>query len=56
MCSGTTRGRVLNGEVNTQRLQKLIYPHIFTNCFKKISPRTLCVFRRIEEKSSLNSL
>ena len=28
-----TRGRVLNGELYVQRLQKLIYLHIFTDCF-----------------------
>ena len=36
-CSGITRGRVLNGELYAQRLQKLIYLHLFTDCFMKIS-------------------
>ena len=35
--SGITRGRVLNGELYTQRLQKLIYLYLFTDCFMKIS-------------------
>ena len=35
--SGITRGRVLNGELYAQRLQKLIYMHLFTDCFVKIS-------------------
>ena len=29
MCSGITRGRVLNGELYVQRFQKLIYLHLF---------------------------
>ena len=37
MCSGITRGRVLNGELHAQRLLKLIYSHLFTDCFMKIS-------------------
>ena len=36
-CSGITRGSVLNGELCAQRLQKLIYLHLFTDCFMKIS-------------------
>ena len=32
-----SRGRVLNGELYAQILQKLIYLHLFTNCFMKIS-------------------
>ena len=28
ICSGITRGRVLNGEIYAQRLQKLIYLHV----------------------------
>ena len=31
--SGITRGRVLNGELYAQRLQKLIYLYLFTDCF-----------------------
>ena len=31
-----TSGRVLNGELYAQRLQKLIYLHLFTDCFMKI--------------------
>ena len=36
-CSGITRGRVLNGELYAQRLQKLIYLHSSSDCFMKIS-------------------
>ena len=36
MCSGITCDRVLNGELYTQRFQKLIYRHLFTDCFMKI--------------------
>ena len=35
LCSGITRGRVLNGELYTQILQKLIYLHLFPDCFKR---------------------
>ena len=35
--SGITRGRVLNGEICTQRLHKLIYLCLSTECFMKIS-------------------
>ena len=31
--SGITCGRVLNGELHAQRLQKLIYLYLFTDCF-----------------------
>ena len=41
MCSGITRGRVLNGELYTQRLQKLVYLYLFTDGFMKISPQSL---------------
>ena len=37
ICSGITCGRVLNGELYAQRLQKLIYFHLPTDCFMKIS-------------------
>ena len=37
ICSGTPRGRVLNGELYAQRLQKLIYLLLSTDCFMKIS-------------------
>ena len=37
MHSGITRGRVLNGELYAQKLQNLIYLHLFTDCFMKIS-------------------
>ena len=37
ICSGITSGRVLNGEFYAQRLQKLIYLHLLTGCFMKIS-------------------
>ena len=30
--SGITRGRVLNAELYAQRLQKLIYLHLSTDC------------------------
>ena len=32
-----SRGRVLNGERYAQRLQKLFYLDLFTDCFMKIS-------------------
>ena len=35
--SGITRGRVLNGELYAQRLHKLIYLCLSTECFMKIS-------------------
>ena len=37
MCSGITCDRVLKGELCAQRLQKLIYLHLFTDCFMKTS-------------------
>ena len=37
ICSGITSDRVLNGELYTQRLQKLIYLHLLAGCFMKIS-------------------
>ena len=37
ICSGLTRGRVLNGELYAQRLHKLIYLHLLTGCFMTIS-------------------
>ena len=37
LCSGITHGRVLNGELYAQVFQKLIYLHLFTDCFMKIS-------------------
>ena len=37
MCSGITCGSMLNGEVYAQRFQKLIYLHLLTDCFMKIS-------------------
>ena len=37
ICSEITHGRVLSGEIYAQRLQKLIYLHLFTDCFMKIS-------------------
>ena len=40
MCSGITRGRVFNGELYAQRFQKLIYLHLFTDCFMNISPQS----------------
>ena len=36
LCSGIPRGRVLNKELYVQRLQKLIYLHLVTDCFMKI--------------------
>ena len=35
--SGITRGGMINGELHTQRLQKLIYLCLSTDCFMKIS-------------------
>ena len=40
ICSGITRGRMLNGELYAQRFQKLIYMHLFTDYFMKISPQS----------------
>ena len=37
MCSETTCGSMLNGAVYAQRFQKLIYLHLLTDCFMKIS-------------------
>ena len=37
ICSGITRGRVLNAELFTQRFKKLIHLHWPTDCFVKIS-------------------
>ena len=41
ICSGITSGRVLNGELYAQRLQKLIYLHLLTGYFMKISLQSL---------------
>ena len=41
ICSGITRGRVLNLGLYAQRLQKLIYLHLFTDCLMKISLQSL---------------
>ena len=59
ICSGITSGRVLNGELYAQRLEKLIYLHLLTGCFmrflfnpwSKISQNPHFAVR-IEEKSS----
>ena len=58
-CSGITRGRVLSGELYAQRLQKLIYLYLFTDCFMKISLQSLeqiCCddWREIFMKQSVN--
>ena len=37
ICSGITLGRVLNGDLYAQRLQKLINLHLSTDCFMEIS-------------------
>ena len=37
ICSGITRGRVLNGELYAQRLQMLLYMHLSTDSFMTIS-------------------
>ena len=37
ICYGITSGRVLNRELYAQKIQKLIYPHLLTSCFKKFS-------------------
>ena len=36
MCSGITRGSVLNAELYALRFQKLIDVHLFADCFMKI--------------------
>ena len=41
ICSGITLGRVLNGELYAQGLQKLIYLHLSTDCVMKISVHSL---------------
>ena len=43
ICSGITRGRVLNGELYAQILQKLIYLNLSTECFMKIG-----VYRKMQ--------
>ena len=40
LCSEMTCSRGLNGELSTQRLQKLIYLHLFGECLMKISLRS----------------
>ena len=40
LCSGIIRGRMLDGEPFAQRFQKLIYLHLFTDCFMTISPQS----------------
>ena len=45
-----SRGRVFNGELYAQRLQKLIYLHLFTDFFMKIS------LHSSEQIASWNSL
>ena len=40
MCSGITRDSMPNGELYAQRFRKLIYLHLFTDCFMKISPQS----------------
>ena len=59
ICLGITRGRVLNGELYAQRLQKLIYQRLFTDCFIKISLQSseeICSedWREIFMKQSVN--
>ena len=39
MCSGITRGSVLNGAFYAQRFQKLIYLHLCIDSFMRISPQ-----------------
>ena len=59
MCSGITRGRLLNAELYAQRFQKLIYLHLFTDSHEDFSPivGTNTVFvLTIKEKSSWDSL
>ena len=41
MCSGITLDGVFSGEFYGQRFQKLIYLHLFTYCFMKISLQSL---------------
>ena len=35
-CSGITCGRVLSGELHAQKLKKLMYLHLFTDCFNEL--------------------
>ena len=43
ICSGIIHGRVLNGELYAQRLQKLIYLHLSTDSFiKRNLHETVC--------------
>ena len=56
MCSGITCGRVLNGELYAQRFQKLIYLHLFTDCFMKISPLSPAIWSIDWGERSWNSL
>ena len=64
MCSGITRNRVLNWELYAEISEVvLIYLHLFTACFMKISPQSseqmqfwTKLFPITEEKSSWNSL
>ena len=50
ICSGITRGGVLNGELKyALRLQKLIYLHLPTDCFMKISVQLCRLERNLHE-------
>ena len=49
--SGITHGRMLNGELYTQRWQKFIYLYLSTHCFIKITLQILfkISFRGLED-------
>ena len=56
ICAGIISGRVLNGGLYAQKMQKVIYLHLLTGCFMKISvqssEQTLVTFTlTIQEKS-----
>ena len=56
MYSGVKRGRVLSGELYTQRLQKLIYLYLSTDCcvFHEDFSRNLEEWREIFMKQSVD--
>ena len=49
--SGITSGRVLNGELYAQRLQKLIDLYVYRDCFIRISLKSS---EQSSEKKSVN--
>ena len=50
--SRITHGRVLNGELYAQRLQKVIYMYLFTDYFMHVSDE----WREVFMKQSVNKL